>query len=99
MPPFSTRAGADNPAFQCATQAERGFVRLIYVTDEGEELSFTRAIQATGAKGDGEGGAESVYKVGRKTVSLTAYQEKLAELGILVKIRNFLVFQGACIGR
>jgi structural maintenance of chromosome 1 len=58
---------------------------LVYETVEGDELRFSRSISAAGV-GD--------YHVGSKTVSFAQYEAALADIGVLVKARNFLVFQG-----
>jgi structural maintenance of chromosome 1 len=54
-------------------------------TGGGEELRFSRSISAAGV---GE------YHVDERTVSYAQYCDKLADINILVKARNFLVFQG-----
>jgi structural maintenance of chromosome 1 len=55
--------------------------------EEGEknEVRFSRTISNSGA---------SDYKIDNKTVTFEEYAEKLKQFGILVKARNFLVFQG-----
>uniref|UniRef100_A0A4W3GJC4 Structural maintenance of chromosomes protein 1A-like n=1 Tax=Callorhinchus milii TaxID=7868 RepID=A0A4W3GJC4_CALMI len=40
-------------------------------------------------------GASSEYKINSKVVPLQEYSDELEKLGILIKARNFLVFQGA----
>ncbi|XP_057965620.1 structural maintenance of chromosomes protein 1 [Malania oleifera] len=66
-------------------KGRRAFVRIVYQMGNGSELQFTRTI--TGA-----GGSE--YRIDGKVVSWDDYNAKLKSLGILVKARNFLVFQG-----
>ncbi|KAJ8639255.1 hypothetical protein MRB53_015949 [Persea americana] len=66
-------------------KGRRAFVRLVYQMGNGSELQFTRTI--TGA-----GGSE--YRIDGKVVTWDDYNAKLKSLGILVKARNFLVFQG-----
>ena len=39
-------------------------------------------------------GGSSEYKINNKVVQLHEYSEELEKLGILIKARNFLVFQG-----
>nr|CAB3483220.1 unnamed protein product [Digitaria exilis] len=69
-----------------AATDRRASVRLVYhQPDKEEELHFTRTI--TGA-----GGSE--YRVDGRVVNWDDYNAKLISLGILVKARNFLVFQG-----
>ncbi|KAK8964642.1 Structural maintenance of chromosomes protein 1 [Platanthera guangdongensis] len=65
-------------------RGRKAFVQLVYQMGNGSELVFTRAI--TGA-----GGSE--YKIDHKIVNWDDYSAKLKSLGILVKARNFLVFQ------
>ncbi|TKS77573.1 Structural maintenance of chromosomes protein 1A [Collichthys lucidus] len=65
--------------------ANRAFVSMVYQEDNGEERSFTRVII----------GSSSEYRINNKVVSLPEYSEELEKLGILIKARNFLVFQGA----
>ncbi|GAV83648.1 SMC_N domain-containing protein/SMC_hinge domain-containing protein [Cephalotus follicularis] len=66
-------------------RGRRAFVRLVYQMGNGSELQFTRAITSSGA---------SEYRVDGKVVNWDDYNSKLRSLGILVKARNFLVFQG-----
>ena len=59
---------------------------LIYkAEDSDEETRFARTIST---KGVGE------YRVNDRAVSFAKYEEALAEIGVLLKGRNFLVFQG-----
>lgn len=51
----------------------------------GEETRFSRSISPNGT---GE------YKVDHKTVKFDEYEERLGEIGVILKARNFLVFQG-----
>ncbi|THU67323.1 hypothetical protein C4D60_Mb05t23430 [Musa balbisiana] len=66
-------------------KGRKAFVRLVYLMANGIELQFTRTI--TGA-----GGSE--YRIDGRVVGWDEYNGKLKSLGILVKARNFLVFQG-----
>ena len=73
---------------------KRGFVKLVFVADNGGimlEVAFSRNIQPAGA--DVDAAPISVYKIDGRTVTWEAYSQRLSSLGILVKIRNFLVFQ------
>jgi structural maintenance of chromosome 1 len=68
-------------------KGRKAFVRLIYrQTENGSEneFKFTRIIT-------GQGGSE--YQIDNRTVSWEEYNAKLKSFGILVKARNFLVFQ------
>ncbi|KAM7496101.1 hypothetical protein LguiA_020515 [Lonicera macranthoides] len=66
-------------------KGRRAFVRLVYQLANGSELLFTRTITSAGG---------SEYKIDDRVVTWDAYNAKLKSLGILVKARNFLVFQG-----
>ncbi len=59
-------------------------------TGDGEELHFTRGIVPSSAS---EASYQSQYKIDNRTVTWDAYIAKLKSFGILVKARNFLVFQ------
>ena len=53
--------------------------------EDGQEFRFSRTISASGV---GE------YQVNSKTCSFAQYERTLKRIGVLVKARNFLVFQG-----
>lgn len=65
-------------------RGRRAFVRLVYQLGNGTEIQFTRTIT-------GSGGSE--YRIDGNVVNWDEYNGKLKSLGILVKARNFLVFQ------
>eukprot|EP01032_Pedospumella_encystans_P009996 gene9996-11716_t len=73
--------------------ARKASVKLIYRLSqneiagraEGSELAFCRSISAAGV---------SSYRLDNKDVSYEKYEETLQSIGVLVKARNFLVFQG-----
>lgn len=52
--------------------------------DSNEETKYSRSII----------NGSSVYAVNDETMSRSQYEEALAQIGVLVKARNFLVFQG-----
>ncbi|XP_027365094.1 structural maintenance of chromosomes protein 1 isoform X2 [Abrus precatorius] len=66
-------------------KGRRAFVRLVYQLANSTEIQFTRTITSAGA---------SEYRVDGNVVNWDAYNARLKSLGILVKARNFLVFQG-----
>ncbi|KAL5711873.1 Structural maintenance of chromosomes protein 1 [Ranunculus cassubicifolius] len=66
-------------------KGRRAFVRLVYHLGNGTELQFMRSITSAGG---------SEYRLDGKVVTWDEYNNKLKSLGILVKARNFLVFQG-----
>ena len=61
-------------------------VRLVYQLADKSEIQFARTITATGAA--------SQYFIDGNVVTWDVYNAKLISLDILVKARNFLVFQG-----
>ncbi|KAL9251813.1 Structural maintenance of chromosomes protein 1-like protein [Drosera capensis] len=67
-------------------KGRRAYVKLVYEKGDGSEVEFMRGIVG------GSGGSE--YRIDGRVVGWEVYNEKLRELGILVKARNFLVFQG-----
>ncbi|XP_027176320.1 structural maintenance of chromosomes protein 1 [Coffea eugenioides] len=66
-------------------RGRKAFVRLVYRLDTGSEFQFTRTITSAGG---------SEYRVNGEIVNWNDYDKKLRDFGILVKARNFLVFQG-----
>ncbi|PWA78512.1 structural maintenance of chromosomes (SMC) family protein [Artemisia annua] len=66
-------------------RGRRAYVKLVYRLSDGTDLLFTRAITSAGG---------SEYRIDERVVNFEEYSNKLKTLGILVKARNFLVFQG-----
>ena len=74
-------------------RARRASVKLVYevAADEiegataGTEIWFGRTISASGA---------GSYRLNGREVSWEVYDKQLREIGVLVRARNFLVFQG-----
>ncbi|XP_073284686.1 structural maintenance of chromosomes protein 1-like isoform X1 [Primulina huaijiensis] len=66
-------------------RGRKAHVMLVYQLPDGPEIQFTRSITTAGG---------SEYRVGEHVVNWDEYNAKLRSLGILVKARNFLVFQG-----
>lgn len=63
-----------------------GSVTLVYEDSEtGRQTRFSRFVI----------GSSSEYKIDKASVSKQDYAEKLGQLGINVKAKNFLVYQGA----
>ncbi|RUP47360.1 cohesin complex subunit psm1 [Jimgerdemannia flammicorona] len=81
----------DNPtspthASQSTGQNPRkAYVTAVYEDDKRHEIRFTRTITASGT---------SEYRINDKTVQYVRYNAALEKENILVKARNFLVFQG-----
>ena len=59
--------------------------RLSKKLPKGKTTIFSRVITT---KGSGE------YQINHKSVTFKQYEAKLASIGVLLKARNFLVFQG-----
>lgn len=66
-------------------QSRTAYVQLVYKALDGDEISFKRSIDAHGT---------AKYWLGGKHVKWDQYNDKLRSIGVLVKARNFLVFQG-----
>ena len=68
-----------------------GYVTLVFESENGSQTHFSRVIapssSSTGAT------YASQYKINNRNVTSEAYNKKLESFGILVKARNFLVFQ------
>lgn len=67
----------------------RAHVMLAYVDSRGEELRLLRGITVAGA---------SEYRINGSLVTWEEYNDRLKSIGILVKARNFLVFQVQLLG-
>ena len=67
-------------------KGRKAFVRLVYHLGNGTEIQFTRTITSSGG---------SEYRIDGSVVTWDVYNARLKSLGILVKARNFLVFQVA----
>lgn len=67
--------------------ARNASVAIVFQDDNGREWNFRRTMSAAG-------GASSVYSLNGKTVGWGEYNKQLEKFNILVKAKNFLVFQG-----
>ncbi|KAH9061732.1 cohesin complex subunit psm1 [Lactarius deliciosus] len=65
--------------------AKKAWVLAVFEDEKSKEWLFQRTISTTGA---------SEYKLNKRTVTYTTYNEALMKHNILVKAKNFLVFQG-----
>lgn len=70
---------------------KNGFVTLVFEANAGEQTKFSRVITPSSSSADAL--YTSQYRVNGRTVTAEAYTRKLESFGILVKARNFLVFQ------
>ncbi|KAK6361226.1 Structural maintenance of chromosomes protein 1 [Orbilia blumenaviensis] len=70
-----------------ATQADpkTAWVMAVYEDDDGEEHHWKRLISSSGA---------SEYRINNRVVTAAEYNAALEKENILIKARNFLVFQG-----
>ncbi|KAJ7068585.1 condensin complex subunit SMC1 [Mycena amicta] len=78
-------ANGDNDEDQGEGTAKKAWVMALYVDAEDKEWRFRRTISTTGA---------SEYRLNDKVVTYNAYNAALMKQNILVKAKNFLVFQG-----
>ncbi|KAH9930814.1 cohesin complex subunit psm1 [Amylocystis lapponica] len=65
--------------------AKKAWVLAVYEDENQKEWRFQRTISTTGA---------SEYKLNNRVVAYSAYNNALVKHNILVKAKNFLVFQG-----
>lgn len=65
--------------------ARSASVTAVFVLEDGKEKSFMRSVQ----------GSSSEHRINGSVVTSQAYLSELEQLGINVKAKNFLVFQGA----
>jgi len=80
-PPGSDRGGKNRRGMNLSASA-----MLAYLDPNTEVVTrFSRTISSAGS-GD--------YKINGRSVSFAAYEEELGNIGVLLKARNFLVFQG-----
>ncbi|KAI9499732.1 RecF/RecN/SMC [Zychaea mexicana] len=66
-------------------QPDRGHVKLVYETSEGREIRFMRIAHLSG---------QAEYRLNDQVVPYAEYNAALEKENILVKAKNFLVFQG-----
>mmetsp|Transcript_16447 Transcript_16447/g.24130 ORF Transcript_16447/g.24130 Transcript_16447/m.24130 type:complete len:1331 (-) Transcript_16447:133-4125(-) len=80
-PPGGTTSTVDTTVRQFGAKAT-----LVYVdASTKEEIRFSRSISTSGV---GE------YAINGSVVNFASYEERLSDIGVLLKARNFLVFQG-----
>jgi len=66
-------------------EKRKAYVRLVFLPDDGVEVHFQRTITA---------GGNTAYHLDGKPCTWDQYNNKLMSYGVIVKARNFLVFQG-----
>lgn len=72
-------------SIETTQQPSSAYVSAMYERDDGELISLKRTINNKGG---------SIYKINNKNVTALQYSMALKAENILVKARNFLVFQG-----
>ncbi|CAM0136232.1 unnamed protein product [Umbelopsis sp. WA50703] len=87
---FIYRGGAMQDDGEDHSQASRetrrkAYVMIVYQDDNGRELRFVRTVNPKGL---------SEYKINDKVVPWKTYNSTLENENILIRARNFLVFQG-----
>ncbi|KAL2315843.1 Structural maintenance of chromosomes protein [Schizosaccharomyces pombe] len=75
----------DNTDFTDSSNPTTAYVKLMYELDNGEQREYKRAITPSGA---------TEYKIDGEIVTFSEYCGSLQKENILVRARNFLVFQG-----
>ncbi|GMH41446.1 hypothetical protein BSKO_09356 [Bryopsis sp. KO-2023] len=73
-------------------QSKSGYVKLVFLDPDGVEIQFSRKIVPSGSGPDAS--YQSQYRIDERLVGRDAYVGKMKQYGVLVKARNFLVFQG-----
>lgn len=86
----NAEAGAEEDDADTQTSTQRNdpqtaWVMAVYEDDAGEEQRWKRSITSAGS---------SEYRINNRTVTAKQYNEALEAENILIKARNFLVFQG-----
>ncbi|KAF2997374.1 Structural maintenance of chromosomes protein 1 [Curvularia kusanoi] len=80
-----TQEAADTQSSTQTDNPQTAWVKAVYEDDAEQEHEWQRTITASGS---------SEYRINRRQVTAKEYNEALEEHSILVKARNFLVFQG-----
>jgi structural maintenance of chromosome 1 len=78
-------ANDDNTTSRHSRGPRTAHVTAVYETTQGDQILFKRTAHHTG---------QSDYHINNRSVSLSEYNTTLENESILVKAKNFLVFQG-----
>ncbi|KAI1316984.1 Structural maintenance of chromosomes protein 1 [Mortierella claussenii] len=78
-------AKASRPSAGNDSDPRKTWVMAVYQKDDGSEIRFTRSVNMAGV---------SEYKINNKVMLYADYDKALQGINILVKAKNFLVFQG-----
>ncbi|CEP08833.1 hypothetical protein [Parasitella parasitica] len=79
------RKGDDDAPASGGRSPRKAHVTAVYENDQGREVQFMRSINNSG---------QSEYRINNRVVQYTDYNKALEKENILVKAKNFLVFQG-----
>lgn len=82
---------SDSASSSPSARPRRGQVTLVYEAETGDKTRFSRVISPSSSTAQSK--FTSQYRVNDRNVTWDAYNAKLEGFGILVKARNFLVFQ------
>ncbi|OZJ06654.1 hypothetical protein BZG36_00272 [Bifiguratus adelaidae] len=82
---LAVNQGIDEEDDEETARNRSGYVMAVYEDDNGKEMRFMRSITSNG---------DIEYRLNGRKVAYTRYNDALEEQNILVKARNFLVFQG-----
>lgn len=77
-------------SFGLVRRPHQGYVKLVFEGPDGEHVHLMRLIAPKGTSAETY---SSQYKINDRIVTVDAYIKKLESYNILVKARNFLVFQ------
>ncbi|KAJ3332898.1 Structural maintenance of chromosomes protein 1 [Blyttiomyces sp. JEL0837] len=83
--PTTTTSGASSSRANIDANPTKASVTAVYVNDDGVETKFSRIVTTSGS---------SEYRINNESVSSNNYHSTLEAENILIKARNFLVFQG-----
>ncbi|KAG0268385.1 Structural maintenance of chromosomes protein 1 [Actinomortierella ambigua] len=78
-------AGSSRAARESDADPRKAWVMAVYIDNDNREVRFTRSINMAGV---------SEFKINNKAMLYSDYDKQLRKYNILVKARNFLVFQG-----
>ncbi|KAG0355345.1 Structural maintenance of chromosomes protein 1 [Podila minutissima] len=81
----NNRAGTSKSRVENDSDPRKTWVMAVYQKEDGSEIKFVRSVNMAGV---------SEYKINGRVMLYADYDKALQEINILVKARNFLVFQG-----
>ncbi|KAF9316118.1 Structural maintenance of chromosomes protein 1 [Podila horticola] len=81
----NNRAGISKSRVENDSDPRKTWVMAVYQKEDGSEIKFVRSVNMAGV---------SEYKINGRVMLYADYDKALQEINILVKAKNFLVFQG-----